>query len=75
MFYSLEIDDELIWAMALLLVFPPPTFVNKQEQKGNKKTRHIMCCNLSFGLATKAGVGKMRAKNGTWESHFTLLRM
>jgi hypothetical protein len=41
MSYSLEIDDELNWAMALLLELLPSTFANKQKHKGNKKTTHI----------------------------------
>jgi hypothetical protein len=41
MSYSLEINNELNWAMALLLELMPSTFANKQKHKGDKKTRHI----------------------------------
>jgi hypothetical protein len=50
MSYSLEIDDELNWAMPLLLELLPPTFANKQEHKGNKKTRHITTLKLHLEL-------------------------
>jgi len=48
--------------MVFLPEFPPPTPINKQKQKGNKKMRHIMMLkrHLQFEnkqLSTNMGLG------------------
>jgi hypothetical protein len=45
--------------MVFLLEFPPPTPINKQEQKGNKKMRHIMTSKKHLQFENKQVSAKM----------------
>ncbi len=59
---SLEVEDKLAWAMVFLPELPPPTPINKQEQKGNKKMKHIVTLKRHLQFENK----QISAKLG-WE--------
>jgi hypothetical protein len=59
---SLGVEDKLAWVMVFLLELPPPTLINKQKKKGNKKMKHIVTLkrHLQFEnkqISAKIGVG------------------